>query len=474
MQPLFITHGLNALLAVADVIQAAAPAGGAAELLGAPTTRDGLPLPLVTAVIGAMFLGTLAISRFSLRIGVPAILGVLLFGLAINTEAPLISKDTIECLHTLSLSMLLFYAGLSTELRSIRGFLEYGIVLAIGGVLISSLVLGMIVWFVSSPTADGIELGFNQIPFAVAMLIAACLGSTDAGATISVLSGLRKPLPKRLQSLLEFESSVNDPAAILVLGAVVGLFTVNHAGGGEVVVMQQIQLFLQKIGSGLVVGLILGYLARFSLEQLVDHSHQLLILGVAIALLSYGLAEILGGSGFISAYVTGMFLSNHTYRNSQISASSLLETLLPFNTMTEITVFLIFGLEMHPAKMLGSLPEGIAVALGMMFIARPLSVLAFQWLSPFTFRETMLISWCGLRGAMPLALSFTVVEAIPHIRGVDPALVSKLQPNAEVIVFCVVVLNLLGQGLSLPPLARYLDLGGEDGLAAVPPAHTTG
>jgi cell volume regulation protein A len=169
-----------------------------------------------------------------------------------------------------------------------------------------------------------------------------------------------------------------------------------------------------------------------------------------------------------------MFLSNHTYRNSQISASSLLETLLPFNTMTEITVFLIFGLEMHPAKMLGSLPEGIAVALGMMFIARPLSVLAFQWLSPFTFRETMLISWCGLRGAMPLALSFTVVEAIPHIRGVDPALVSKLQPNAEVIVFCVVVLNLLGQGLSLPPLARYLDLGGEDGLAAVPPAHTTG
>jgi cell volume regulation protein A len=377
----------------------------------------------------------------------------------INPSTPLFSHETIEWLHTLSLSMLLFYAGLSTEIRSIRGFLEYGVVLAIGGVLISSFLLGLIVWFVSSPAADGIELGFNQIPFAVAMLIAACLGSTDAGATTSVLSGLAKPLPKRLQSLLEFESSVNDPAAILVLGAVVGLCTVSPTGtGGEMVVVEQVQLFLQKIGSGLVIGVIIGYLARFSLEQLVDHSHQLLILGVAIALFSYGMAEVLGGSGLISAYLTGMFLSNHVYRNHRISATALLETLLPFNTMTEIIVFLIFGLAMNPAKLLGSLPEGIVVALGMMFIARPISVLAFQWLSPFNWRESLLISWCGLRGAVPLALSFTMMEAIPHVRGIDPALVPNVLPNAEVIVFCVVVLNLLVQGLSLPHLARWLNL----------------
>jgi len=204
---------------------------------------------------------------------------------------------------------------------------------------------------------------------------------------------------------------------------------------------------------------ILGYLARFSLEQFVVHSHQLLMLGVAIALLSYGLAETLGGSGFISAYVTGMFMSNHVYHNQRINADMLVETLLPFNTMTEITIFLLFGLEMNPAKMLGSLPEGIVIALGMMLIARPLSVLVFQRLSPFSLKESLLISWCGLRGAVPLALSFTVVEAIPHVRGIDAALVPKLVNNAEVIVFCVVVLNLLLQGLSLGPLASWLKLG---------------
>ncbi len=462
VQDLSITHGMECLLALTGTVQAGVAAGGAEQLLDPPTFRDGLPLPLVTTVVGALFLGTLAISRFALRAGIPAILGVMLLGLMINTKTPLIGHETIEWLHTLSLSMLLFYAGLRTELRSIRGFLEYGLTLAVGGVLISTLLLGLIINFASSPTADGIELGFNKMPFAVAMLIAACLGSTDAGATISVLGGMAKPLPKRLSSLLEFESSVNDPAAILVLGAVVGLFTVSHTGGGEMVLMEQIQLFLQKIGSGLIVGVILGYLARFSLEQFVDHSHQLLILGVAIALLSYGLAEILRGSGFIAAYVTGLFMSNHIYRNTRVNADMLVETLLPFNTMTEITIFLIFGLEMQPARMLGSLPEGIVIALGMMFIARPLSVLAFQWLSPFSLRESLLISWCGLRGAVPLALSFTVVDAIPYVRGINADLVPKLVSNAEVIVFCVVVLNLLVQGLSLGPIARWLNLDEDD------------
>lgn len=432
-------------------------AAGPARSLGEAAAT--VPLPLLTLTIGGLFLGTLAISRFSLRIGVPAILGVLLFGLVINTNAELFSHAAIERLHTLSLSMLLFYAGLRTELRSIRGFLEYGLLLALGGVVLSSVLLGLIVWFVSSPSAGGIELGFNQMPIGAAMLIAACLGSTDAGATLNVLRSLKQPLPERLNRLLEFESSVNDPAAILFLGMVVGLFSIHQASGSEGVVVEQMQLFLQKIGSGLVVGVILGYCARFSLEKLIEADHELLILGVSIALLSYGCSELLEGSGFISAYITGMFLSNHHYRNARITPSSLIDTLLPFNTMTEITVFLIFGLSMHPGRMLASLPEGIVVALGMMLIARPLSVLAFQPFSPFSLRESLLVAWCGLRGAVPLALSFSAIEALPHIRGVNAAAMGDLVENAEVIVFCVVVVNLLIQGLSLPFVCRWLSPG---------------
>jgi potassium/hydrogen antiporter len=424
-----------------------------------PALQPGIvPLPLMMLTIGGIFLGTLAISRFSLKIGVPAILGVLLFGLLINPSVTLFSHDTILRLQVLSLSILLFNAGLETDIRSIRGFLEYGIILAVGGVILSSLMLGMIIWFVASPDAGGIQLGFRQVPVAVAMLIAACLGSTDAGATMNVLQLVERAIPRRLAALVQFESSVNDPTGILFLGLVIGLTTLEGSGGSQQVVVEQLQTFLQKIGSGLLIGVVVSYLGRFSLNRLVRDSNQLLILGIAIALLSYGVAELMGGSGFISAYVAGLMMRNHTYSNERITPEALQQTLLPFNTMTEITVFLIFGLSVHPLELLPALPEGVVVALAMMLVARPVSVLLLQRFSPFPVRDALLVSWCGLRGAVPLALSFEMVDAIPRVRGIDPATVPSLVQNAGGIVFCVVVINLLVQGLSLPHVARWLRL----------------
>lgn len=417
-------------------------------------------LPVVMVVIGAMFLGTLAISRFSLRFGIPAVLGVLLFGLSINPSFEIFSHTTIEWIHTLTLAMLLFYAGMCTELSSIRGFLRYGLVLAFGGALISSLLLGLIIWFTASPTAGGVDLGFDQVPLSVALLIAACLGSTDAGATLSVLETVGGQIPRRLRALVEFESSMNDPAAILFLGIVLALGGSAERGERAIslVLLNQLQLFVQKLGSGLILGVLLGLLASFCLNRLVQRKEELLILGISLGLLSYGIAEMLGGSGFISVYITGLFLCNFHYSNSHITPSILQETLLPFNTMTEITVFLIFGLAMQPLRLLDSISEGVVAAVGLMVIARPLSVLALQPWSPFNLREAALISWCGLRGAVPLALSFAAMDAIPTLPGIDAALVRPLQLNAEGIVFIVVLLNLLLQGLTLPHLSRWLKL----------------
>lgn len=417
-------------------------------------------LPLVMVVIGTIFLGTLAISRFSLRFGIPAVLGVLLFGLAINPQFISVSHASIEWIHTLTLAMLLFYAGLCTELASIRGFLKYGLILAFGGVLISTLLLGLIIWATASPTAGGIALGFHQLPLSVALLIAACLGSTDAGATLSVLESVGAGIPQRVRALVEFESSMNDPAAILFLGIVLALNggSLSRERDVQQLLLDQLQLFVQKLGSGLVLGLLLGLLASFCLNRLVHRKEELLILGISLGMLSYGVSEMLGGSGLISVYITGLFLCNFHFSNSQITPGSLQETLLPFNTMTTITVFLLFGIAMNPARLLPSISEGVVAAAGLMLIARPLSVLAVQTWSPFDWRETALISWCGLRGAVPLALSFGAVDAIPSLPGIDRSAVAALQTNAAGIVFTVVMLNLLLQGLSLPHLSRWLGL----------------
>lgn len=417
-------------------------------------------LPLVLVVIGAIFLGTLAISRFSLRFGVPAVLGVLLFGLAIHTSQPLFSETAIVWLQTVTLAMLLFYAGLRTDLHTIRGFVRYGLLLAFGGVVISTLLLGLIIWYTASPTAAGIELGFNQIPLAMAMLIAACLGSTDAGATIAVLDGVGNRVPSRLKSLLEFESAMNDPAAVLFLSVVLGLGSTTVAGhsGWAQLLISELQGFVQKVGSGLVLGVLLGLLASFCLNRLVQRQEELLMLGVSLGMLAYGTTELLGGSGLISAYVAGLFLSHFHYSNSHISPAALQESLLPFNTMTEIMVFLIFGLAMQPGDLLPALSEGVVCAAGLMLIARPLSVLLLQRWSPFSLRESALIGWCGLRGAVPLALSLVAMQGMKLVPGLDAAQLDLLQSNGKGIVFVVVVLNLLLQGFSLPHLSRWLGL----------------
>ena len=423
---------------------------------------QGQSLPVVLAVLGVLLLATLAIRRFSLYLGAPAILGVLLFGLLLPDQLELFHQTTIANLHTVGLAMLLFFAGLQTELRSIRGFLEYGVVLAVGGVVVSSGLLGLLMWAGLSSTGSGLELGFNQIPLSVAMLIAACLGSTDAGATLSVLEQVRDRIPARLRNLLEFESSLNDPAAILFLGLVLGLAGQADAAPDRVL-LSEARLFIQNIGSGLLIGVVLGYGFRFCLNRLAQQREQLLIFAIAFAAIAYGGSTILGGSGFITSYVTGLFLSNNSYTDPRINADTLQEVLAPFNTMMEVLIFLVFGLTAEPELILPVIPEGLLVGLVMMLVARPLSVLLFQPLSPFSLRESLLVAWCGLRGAVPLALAIELVHTIPRLPGLSPSLAAPLAANVEGIVFTVVVMNLLVQGLSLPWVCRRLGLVGDAG-----------
>jgi cell volume regulation protein A len=439
---------------------ATSPAGG--------TNVAVIPLQAQLLFIGVLYLGTLAISRFSLKFGIPAILGVLLFGLSINIAYVDITHDQAENFHLLVLALLLFYAGLKTDLKAIRGFLEYGILLAIGGVVVSSVLLGGIIWFLSSANAAEISFGTtNAMPLA-----AACLGSTDAGATLSVLRSVRHRVPQRLRHLLEFESSVNDPSALLFYGLILGIFVVSGRGGDmpslQVTVLMQFKNFVQQVAAGLLVGFVFGYLARFIINYLVQERSQLLIVAISIAFIVYGSASFMGGSGLIAIYVTALFLTNTSYRSPEINHISLQEVLLPFNTMTEISVFLVFGLLVDPADLVEALPVGIFTALGLMLLARPLSVLLFQPFSPFSLRESLLISWCGLRGAVPLALSYDLVTSIPNIRGIDPDLVSRLAQNSQSIIFTVVVLNLFLQGITLPGFCRVLGLEPDPAEAQAP------
>jgi potassium/hydrogen antiporter len=427
---------------------------------------NGVPLEGQLLFIGLLFLGTLAISRFSVQIGIPAILGVLLLGLAINIKSLNVSHAEAESLFVFALALLLFYAGLKTDIKTIRGFLKYGLALAVGGVAIATGLLAALIWLLSSAGGNQLAPGLsNAMPLGAALLIAACLGSTDAGATINVLSSVRHLVPERLRHLLEFESSVNDPTALLIFGLIVGLFSTSSAGASLeqaaapiAVILNGLRNFIQQVGGGLIVGALFGYVARFVINELAYDKSQLLIVAISLALVDYGCSNFLGGSGFISVYITGVMMTNMLYRQADINHESIQEVLLPFNTMAEICIFLIFGLLVNPSALVPALPVGLITAAVLMLVVRPISVLVFQPLSPFRWQDSVLVSWCGLRGAVPLALSYNAVDQISHLRGVDPASVVALAHNAQSIVFIVVLINLLAQGLTLPRLCRRLNL----------------
>jgi cell volume regulation protein A len=422
-----------------------------------------VPIELQVLFIGAVYLGSLIISHYSIRIGVPAILGVLVLGLLININALNVTHEEVEKLQLFALALLLFYAGLKTDLKAIRGFVNYGLMLAVGGVALSTLVLGVGLQWLGSNDAGAIELGLGQahaMPLGVAVLIASCLGSTDTGPTVSVLRQVGRLMPERVRHLLEFESAVNDPSALISFQICTLLFVASPGGTTE----SNLQMLdtvvsglIQQFSSGLLLGVVFGFLARWVINRFVDEKEQLLVVAMSIAFLTYGITHQAGGSGFVAVYVAGLFMTNLHYRNPEVNHEALQEVLAPFNAMTEISIFLLFGLLVNPMDLTPNLALGVGAALLLMLVARPLSVLCFQPWSPFSRRESVLIGWCGMRGAVPLALSFNVVEVIPTLRGVPADLAPTLAANAQSIVFIVVILNLLIEGLSLPPLCRWLN-----------------
>lgn len=421
------------------------------------TLISALTLPGLLAAIAVVYLATLAVSRVAMQLRVPAILGILVLGVSIQLAEPLFSVQAVETLHTVTLAMLLFVAGLNSDAQQIRGFLGYGVLLAVGGVVVSSLLLGGVIWAVYAVLGDGLGLG-PSLPLSAALLVAACLGSTDSGATLNVLRAVQDRIPRRIRGLLEFESSVNDPAAILFLTLVIGLAGAGGGdGGGGAALLDQLQSFIKSIGSGILVGLILTYLAQYVLTHLITSKDQILVVGIAVALASYGFAALLGGSGFISAYVTGLFLTNNIYDNDLITPELLDNSLEPFNTAMQITVFLLFGVLIDARHIPEALLGGIPVALGLMLLARPISVLIFQRWSPFDWRAGALISWCGLRGAVPIALGYSATQALPNLPGLAGADLVAVQNLVEGLIFVVVFLNLSIQGLTLPWLCRRLE-----------------
>ncbi|WP_037580005.1 potassium/proton antiporter [Phaeacidiphilus oryzae] len=372
-----------------------------------------------------MLLVAVAAVRVSTRSGLPTLLIYLGLGVALGQDGLGLHFDDAlltQVLGYTALVVILAEGGLGTKWQSIRPAVPAAAVLATVGVGIS---VGV--------TALGARY-LVGLDWRTALLLGAIVSSTDAAAVFSVLR--RVPLPGRLSGLLEAESGFNDAPTVIL---VVAFAATGHSVESWYVLVGEVAL---ELAIGLAVGLVVGRLGELGLRKIALPSSGLYPIAViALIFLAYAGGAMGHGSGFLAVYVCALVLGNSKLPHGQ-ATRGFAEGLA---WVAQIGMFVMLGLLVDPHTLGGAVLPAVVVGLVLVLVARPLSV----GLSLLPFRlpwaDQGLLSWAGLRGAVPIVLA-----TIPLVRGAAGA--QRLFDT----VFVLVVVFTLVQGPTLPWVARRL------------------
>lgn len=380
-------------------------------------------------LVGALLIfASIMASTLSARLGVPLLLLFLVVGMLAGEDGILgieFSQYGIaNFIGQAALACILLDGGLRTSFQSFRVGLKPAIVLATWGVLCTVLVLGIFVtWLL-------------DVDWRIGLLMAAIVGSTDAAAVFSLLRNGGVKLNDRVQATLELESGANDPLAILL---VTGLIALNVDPEGQSI-FGFIGLLLQQLGFGLAMGLLAGYLLSRLLPKvhLAEGMYAILILSAGLSV--FAATNLMGGSGFLAVYLTGVLIGNRKGRSTE----HVLRVMDSFAWLSQAVLFVVLGLLVTPSNVINVWYYSVAIAAFMILVARPIAV--YSSVKPFKFkdREIGFISWVGLRGAVPITLAI-----LPVISAVDGAFM------LFDIAFGVVVLSLVLQGMTIPIMADF-------------------
>ncbi len=376
---------------------------------------------------GAVLVGAVAAARAATRLGVPVLIGFLALGMLLGSDGPGgIDFDDPELARTLGvvgLVVILFEGGLTTPWRAVRPVLLPAALLGTVGVLVSAVATGAAAYWLF------------DLSYVTALMLGAVVASTDAAAVFATLRVTT--LRRRLSRVLEAESGGNDPMAVaLTIGLIEWLDDPSFRADDLAL------LVVQQLGIGLVVGVAIGAVASRALAR-VSVAVFAPVASLAIAAIAFGAADVVGGSGFLSVYIVGLWVGN--------SATPLRRQLVAFNQGTaflaQIGLFVLLGLYVFPSRLPEVVLSGLALTAVLVFVARPLAVWICTAFQGFSHRERTLLGWAGLRGAVPVVLA-----TFPQAEGVED---SETIFNA---VFFVVLVSTLVQGTTLEPVARWLKL----------------
>ena len=380
-------------------------------------------------VAGALLTGGLVAAFLAGRLRVPSL--VLFLGLGMLVGSDVLGWITFNdyrlerTVGVISLALILFEGGLTSGLSQLRPVLAPATALATAGTAITALIIG-----ICAAALFGFSVKYG-------LLLGAIVSSTDGAAIFALLRN--SALPRKLAQTLEGESGLNDPVAVVLVLAFIDLLTQPGYGLGDVLV-----LLVRELGIGLLVGLGVGYTAVYVLRRARLATAGLYpVASLTVAALAYGGADTLHGSGFLAVYLTGLMIGS-----AEIPAE---RTIVSFHQglgwLAQVAMFLTLGLLVFPSQLPNVAVKGTALALVLVFLARPVAVAITTLPFAYTWRERALLAWAGLRGAVPVVLATVpVIDNVPHSH------------EFFNIVFFAVLVSTVLQGSTFETMARGLGL----------------
>jgi potassium/hydrogen antiporter len=387
---------------------------------------EGIVLLVVGAVLGVSVLVALG----SARTGVPVLVAFLALGMLLGSDGPGgIEFDDAELARDVGivgLVLILFEGGLQTSWRRLREVAVPAALLSTLGVVVTALLTGVA------------AQALFDLTWLEAILLGAVVASTDAAAVFATLRFTQ--IRRRLARTLEAESGGNDPMAIaLTIGLIAWIESPDTDGFDQLVL-----LVVRQLGLGLVVGLALAVAATWVFARLPRAVGPFApVASLAAAGVSFGAADVIGGSGFLSVYLVGLAVGStpSRYRRQLVGFHEGLAFL------AQVALFIVLGLLVFPRQLTDVAFSGLALALLLMLLIRPVAVWVSTAFNDYTAREKLLLGWAGLRGAVPIVLATFVLS-------------SQVETATTIFnaVFFVVVISAILQGTTLERVAARLDL----------------
>ncbi len=382
-------------------------------------------------IISLLLLLAILASGLSKRLRIPAPLLFLVTGMLAGSDGiGGIYFDNVEIaqhIGIIALCFSLFSGGLDTQWSLVKPIFWPGFALSTLGVLISTSLVAVFAYCL---------LEFSLIE---GLLLGAIVSATDAAAVFSLFRSRYFLIKRELRILVEFESGSNDPMAILLVFII--LQTMQDP---KFTAFSLSLMFLAQVAGGVAIGALVGKLAVFLFKRIkLEYRELYPVFTISLVLFTYGATTTVGGSGFLATYLLGIVIYqqefHHKYNIKKFHAA--------LTWLCEISMFLVLGLLVFPAQLSEIFNLDLILPFFLIFFARPLSVFVSLAFSGYSIKEKLLVSWLGLRGAVPIVLA-----TFPMVMGI---------PKANTIfnlVFFVVLISFLIQGGLAPRFIKWLKI----------------